>query len=56
MAVFIDEPSAAIDLNKLARDMKKHGLPAYAQPCFIRLTKHIELTGAFVARALHVRD
>lgn len=45
MAVIIDNASAPIDMNTLAKDMKKHGLPAYARPCFIRLTNHIELTG-----------
>ncbi len=45
MAVAIDDPSAPIDMNTLAKDLKKYGLPSYARPCFIRLTKNIELTG-----------
>jgi hypothetical protein len=45
MAVVIDDPSVPIDLNTLVKDLKKHGLPPYARPCFIRLTEHIELTG-----------
>jgi len=45
MAVVIDVPSAPIDMNTLAKDLKKYGLPSYARPCFIRLTEHIELTG-----------
>ena len=45
MAVIIDNSSAPIDMNTLAKELKKHGLPSYARPCFIRLTKHIELTG-----------
>ncbi len=45
MAVAIEDPSAPIDMNTLAKDLKRHGLPSYARPCFIRLTKHIELTG-----------
>ena len=44
MAVVI-ENAGSIDMNTLAKDLKKHGLPAYARPCFIRLTKNIELTG-----------
>jgi len=47
MAVVIDDPSAPIDMNTLAKDLKKYGLPSYARPCFIRLTEHIELTGSF---------
>ena len=45
MAVIIDDDSAAIHIETLAKDLKKHGLPPYARPCFIRLTKNIELTG-----------
>jgi hypothetical protein len=45
MAVILDDPSASIDMNTLVKELKKQGLPSYAQPCFIRLTKHIELTG-----------
>lgn len=44
MAVVIDN-SGSIDMNTLAKDLKKHGLPSYARPCFIRLTKNIEMTG-----------
>ncbi|CAF1183492.1 unnamed protein product [Rotaria sordida] len=47
MAVILDDPSLPIDMNTLAGDLKKNGLPSYARPCFIRLTKHIELTGTF---------
>ncbi len=46
MAVVIDNSSASIDMNTLATDLKKYGLPPYARPCFIRLTEHIELTGS----------
>lgn len=45
MAVVIDDLKSPINMNTLAKDLKKHGLPSYARPCFIRLTKHIELTG-----------
>ncbi len=45
MAVILDDPSAPIDMNTLAKELQKQGLPSYARPCFIRLTKHIELTG-----------
>ena len=45
MAVILDDSSTAIDVDLLAKELKKQGLPAYARPCFIRLTKHIELTG-----------
>jgi hypothetical protein len=45
MAVIRDESSTPIDMTALVKDLKKHGLPPYARPCFIRLTKHIELTG-----------
>jgi hypothetical protein len=45
MAVILDDPSAPMDMNILAQDLRKEGLPSYARPCFIRLTKHIELTG-----------
>jgi hypothetical protein len=45
MAVILDDPSAPIDMNTLGIELKKQGLPSYARPCFIRLTKHIELTG-----------
>ena len=48
MAVIVDDPTAPIDLAALPREMKKHGLPIYARPCFIRLTKTIEMTGLFV--------
>ncbi len=47
MTVILDDPSAPIDMNTLVIELKKHGLPSYARPCFIRLTKHIELTGTF---------
>ncbi len=47
MAVILDDPSASIDMNKLAQELKNQGLPSYARPCFIRLTKQIELTGSF---------
>jgi hypothetical protein len=47
MAVIIDDPSASIDMNKLVQELKNQGLPSYARPCFIRLTKQIELTGSF---------
>jgi len=45
MAVILDEPSGSIDMNTVAKELKTQGLPSYARPCFIRLTKHIELTG-----------
>ena len=45
MAVILDNSSSPIDMDTLAKEIKKEGLPSYAQPCFIRLTKHIELTG-----------
>ncbi len=45
MAVIIDNSSPPIDMNTLAKDLKQHGLPPYARPCFVRLTKNIELTG-----------
>jgi len=47
MTVILDDSSTPIDMNTLAIELKKHGLPSYARPCFIRLTKHIELTGTF---------
>ncbi|CAF4732056.1 unnamed protein product, partial [Rotaria sp. Silwood1] len=47
MAVILDDPSLPIDMTKLVQELKKNGLPSYARPCFIRLTKHIELTGTF---------
>ena len=48
MAVIIDDESAPIDMSTLVFDLKKYGLPSYARPCFVRLTKHIELTGALM--------
>jgi hypothetical protein len=45
MAVILDDSSASTDMSKLAQELKKQGLPSYARPCFVRLTKHIELTG-----------
>lgn len=45
MAVMLDDPSAPIDMDILAKELQKQGLPPYARPCFIRLTKHIEMTG-----------
>ncbi|CAF3381809.1 unnamed protein product [Rotaria sp. Silwood1] len=47
MAVMLDDPSVSIDLNTLVNELKRQGLPQYARPCFIRLTKNIELTGTF---------
>ena len=44
MAVVIDD-SGLINMNTLVKDLIKNGLPPYARPCFIRLTKHIEMTG-----------
>lgn len=44
MAVILDD-STPIDIDALSKEMKKQGLPSYARPCFIRLTKKIELTG-----------
>lgn len=44
MAVVIDD-SGSINMNTLMKDLIKNGLPSYARPCFIRLTKHIEMTG-----------
>lgn len=48
MAVILDDTSTSIDMSTLAQELKKQGLPAYARPCFVRLTKHIELTGSFI--------
>lgn len=45
MAVIIDDNAAELHMETLAKDLKKHGLPPYARPCFVRLTKNIELTG-----------
>jgi hypothetical protein len=45
MAAILDDCSTPIDMNILAEDLQKQGLPSYARPCFIRMTKHIELTG-----------
>ena len=47
MAVILDDSSTPIDMDALTKEMKKQGLPSYARPCFIRLTKKIELTGEF---------
>jgi len=47
MAVILDDPSAPLDISKLAQELKKHGLPVYARPCFIRIVQHIEMTGTF---------
>ncbi|UJR10258.1 hypothetical protein I4U23_014468 [Adineta vaga] len=47
MAVVLESNSASINMNTLASDMKKHGLPTYSRPCFIRVTEHIEMTGTF---------
>ncbi|CAF0945950.1 unnamed protein product [Adineta steineri] len=47
MAVILDESASSINMNTLVNELKKQGLPSYARPCFIRLTKHIELTGTF---------
>ncbi|UJR35625.1 hypothetical protein I4U23_028375 [Adineta vaga] len=47
MAVILDDLTSSIDMSTLANELKKQGLPSYARPCFIRLTKHIELTGTF---------
>jgi hypothetical protein len=47
MAVIIDDASATIDMTNLVKDLKKSGLPTYARPCFVRLTKNIELTGNY---------
>lgn len=47
MAVVLDDPSSPVNMSTLANELKKQGLPSYARPCFIRLTKHIELTGTF---------
>ena len=47
MAVILDDSSSPIDVSTLADELKRQGLPSYARPCFIRLTKHIELTGTF---------
>ena len=45
MAAILDDPPMSIDMNTLVQELKRHGLPFYARPSFIRLTKHIELTG-----------
>ena len=45
MAAVLDDLSMSLDMNTLVQELKRHGLPSYARPCFIRLTKHIELTG-----------
>jgi hypothetical protein len=50
MAVVLENSSTPINMNTLAQDLKKQGLPAYARPCFLRLTKHIEMTGSSAAR------
>ncbi|CAF0720046.1 unnamed protein product [Rotaria sordida] len=47
MAVMLDDPSVSTDLSTVVSELKKQGLPPYARPCFIRLTKNIELTGTF---------
>jgi hypothetical protein len=45
MAVILDDSSTPIDMNTLAMELKIQGLPPYARPCFVRRTKHIEMTG-----------
>ena len=45
MAVILDDSFVPINIDTLANSLKRNGLPNYARPCFIRLTKHIELTG-----------
>ena len=47
MVVILDDSPTLIDMDVLAKEMKTHGLPSYARPCSIRLTKKIELTGEF---------
>ncbi|CAF0866595.1 unnamed protein product [Adineta ricciae] len=47
MAVILDDPSSPINISTIANELKKQGLPSYARPCFLRFTKHIELTGTF---------
>jgi len=47
MAVVLDDESMSTTIEQLVSQLKTLGLPAYARPCFIRLTKHIELTGTF---------
>lgn len=57
MAVMLDDPSTPIDMNTLANELKKQGLPSYARPIFIRLTKHIEMTGhssSFIRESIHL--
>ncbi|CAF3362105.1 unnamed protein product [Rotaria socialis] len=56
MAVMLDDPSITTELIKLVQELKTQGLPSYARPCFIRLTKRIELTGTFKVKKTAFQD
>lgn len=56
MAVLLDDPSTPVKMNVLATELKLQGLPPYARPCFIRLTKNIEMTGTTTWSAPRMRS
>ena len=42
----IHDPQEEVDLGELAEGVKKH-LPTFAWPLFVRLVKHLDITGKF---------
>ncbi len=50
----IHDPEDQVDLSKLAQGIKKE-LPNFAWPLFVRLVKHLDITGTFKLRKFNLQ-
>lgn len=50
----IHDPNEEVDLTELARGVKEQ-LPSFARPLFVRLVKHLDLTGTFKLKKFNLQ-
>lgn len=50
----IHDPEHSVDLVQLANGVKQH-LPGFARPLFVRLIKHLDITGTFKLRKMNLQ-
>ena len=50
----IHDPNEEIDLTELANGVKAQ-LPSFARPLFVRLVKHLDLTGTFKLKKFNLQ-
>lgn len=51
----IADPSGTLDLAKLAAGVNRD-LPSYARPMFVRILKHVDMTGKFVQNSFYLKN